>query len=109
MAQEEIRLRSPKIAEIKPVKLAIDQMINDGADVQLTEAQAVIVVDVIDWVINFLDNRKTYHRKRNYTMKEEIRLMEAALSTKGFDINHIKREAAGLVADKVVDESESDA
>src|SRR3569833_1949801 len=109
MAQEETRLKTPELAWVKEMKRRSDQMIDDGAVVEFEqEADAVFLTECLDWIITKRANQQDYHRKRNYTQKEEMRLLEAALNARGFDTNAIKKQAASVVADKITDETEAE-
>ena len=103
---EETRLKSPSMTELAPLIQKIDQMIDDGADVELTEPEAVVCVDALRWVLTFLDNRKLYHKRRQMQGKIERKLLEDALRGKGVDVSVIKQRAAQLEADELIEASE---
>lgn len=106
MPDMEQRLKSPDTKVLAALIAKIDQMIDDGADVELTEPEAVDTVDTLKWVLTFLDNRKLYHKKRQMQNKIERKLLEDALRGKGFDVAALKRRASQLEADELIDASD---
>lgn len=105
MPTEETRLKSPNTKILAKLIKQIDQQIDDGADVQFTEPDAVDCVDALRWILQFLDNRKLYHKKRQFQGKMERQLLEEALRGKGIDVAALKLRATQIEADQLIDAS----
>jgi hypothetical protein len=105
MLQTEERLKSPQIPVLVKLINKIDQSINDGAELELTEPEAVDTVDILRWVLTFLSNRRDYHAKRTTQTKIERALLEDALRGRGVDLEALKKKARDAVADALIDSS----
>lgn len=107
-AQTEERLKSPNLPALRKIKKLIDQMIDDGADVQLTDEQAVDVLDCIAWTCEHLAKRRDYHKMYQTKNKTQRRLLEEALAARGGDPEAVKRAAQNAFVDAMVDESDEE-
>ncbi len=103
MIKTEERLRTPKLEELSKVKAKLDQQINDGADPELTEPEAVLICDALEWIITMISNRRDYHRQRSLKSKFERKLLEEALRGKGVDLSQLTKRAHDLASDELID------
>lgn len=115
MPEIEERLKSPKLQDLTPLITKLDQGIDDGlypvkadTSTELNENDVVEIVDALKWIRTFLANRQDYHKKRQITMKVEHEQLTEALKAKGVDLSAIRKRAADIVANKIVDESQDD-
>ena len=111
--------KSPDVRKCRALYERIDDVINNGHDVAIVDASSskehpealdyisepdlVAMRDALEWVYVFLMNRRDYHKRRNTKTKVEMQLLEDALRRKGIDVESIKKNAASVADDEVID------
>lgn len=109
------QVKSPDVQTLRTLVELIDEVINAGHEVlitdpenvqnptQIAEPTLVAMRDALEWTYVFLLNRRDYHKKRNAKTKVLESLLKEKLEAAGINVAKIERDADRIADDKIID------